>query len=86
MQVTIDTSSREEAELIASLLPRPATAHAVRGYGFVRVFCKNAKERNQILDAVGVVAADQGLSWLRVRWDDDAAGQERVFRQGQPAF
>jgi hypothetical protein len=82
MQVTIDTSSREEAELIASLLPRPAVARAVRGYGFVRVFCKNAKERNQILDAVKVVAAEQSLAWLRVRWEDE----ERVFRQGQPAF
>ena len=78
----IDTSSREEAELIASLLPRPAEARSNRGYGFVRVFCRNAKERNQILDAVKTAAAEQGLSWLRVRWEDE----ERVFRQGQPAF
>ncbi len=82
----IDTSSREEAELIASLLPRRAEARTNRGYGFVRVFCRHANERNQILDAVGAVAAEQGISWLRVRWEDDAAGQERVFRQGQPAF
>jgi len=82
VQVTIDTSSREEAELIASLLPRPAEARAVRGYGFVRVFCRNAKERNQLLEAVKLVAAEQSLSWLRVRWEDE----ERVFRQGQPAF
>ena len=82
MQVIIDTSSREEAELVASLLPRPAEARSVRGYGFVRLRCKNAKERNQILEAVKTAAAQHNLSWLRVRWEDE----ERVFRQGQPAF
>ena len=82
MQVTIDTSSREEAELVASLLPQPAEARSVRGYGFVRLRCRNAKERTQILEAVKVVAAQHNLPWLRVRWEDE----ERVFRQGQPAF
>jgi len=82
VQLTIDTSSREEAELIAGLLPRPAQAESIRGYGLVRLYCRNASERNQVLDTVRAVAAEHGLSWLRVRWEDE----ERVFRQGQPAF
>jgi hypothetical protein len=82
VQVTIDTSSREEAELVARLLPRPAEARSVRGYGFVRLRCRNTKERNQILDAVKVAATEHNLSWLRVRWEDE----ERVFRGGVPAF
>ena len=66
MQVTIDTSSREEAELVARLLPRPAEARSVRGYGFVRLRCRNAKERNQILEAVKVVAAQHTRTPKRI--------------------
>ena len=82
MQVTIDTGSREEAELIATALPRPAEARSVRGYGFIRLRCRNAKETQEILKAAGAGAAQHKLAWIRVRWEDE----ERVFRRGQPSF
>jgi hypothetical protein len=82
VQLTIDTSSREEAELIAALLPQPAEARSIRGYGLVTVPFRTAAERQQILEAVQAGAAEHNVSWLRVRWGDE----ERVFRQGQPAY
>jgi hypothetical protein len=82
MQVTIDTASREEAELIAAALPRPAEAKSVRGYGFIRLSSRNARETQEILQAAGAGAALHKLAWIRVRWNDE----ERVFRRGQPSF
>lgn len=82
MHVTIDTATREEAELIASLLPHEAEARSVRGYGFVRLYCRSMKEARAILDAVGAGAQLHELPWIRVRWEDE----ERVFRHGQPSF
>jgi hypothetical protein len=82
VQVTIDTASREEAELIAALLPYEVDTRSVRGYGFIRFRCRNVAETRAILDAVGAGAALHELPWIRVRWDDE----ERVFRRGQPCF
>lgn len=82
MHVTIDTATREEAELIASLLSHEAEARSVRGYGFVRLHCRNMKEARAILDAVGAGAQLHELPWIRVRWEDE----ERIFRHGQPSF
>jgi hypothetical protein len=82
MQVTIDTATREDAELIAALLPHEAEARSVRGYGFVRLYCRSMKEAKAILDAVGAGAQMHELPWIRVRWEDE----ERVFRHGQPLF
>jgi hypothetical protein len=82
VNVTIDTASKEEAELIAALLSREAEARSVRGYGFIRLRCRSAAETQRILDAVGAGAKLHRLPWIRVRWDDE----ERVFRQGRPCF
>jgi hypothetical protein len=82
MQVTIDTASRQEAELIASLLPYEAEARSVRGFGFVRLYCRTRRERDAVLDAVGAGAELHELPWIRVRWEDE----ERVFRHGRPCF
>jgi hypothetical protein len=82
MEVTIDTTSRQEAEAIAALLPHRAEARSVRGYGFIRLRCKNFAETQRILDAVGAGAELHRFSWIRVRWEDE----ERVFRQGRPCF
>ena len=81
MQVTIDTSSREEAELVARLLPRPSEARSIRGYGMVRFRCRNTERRN-VLEEIRAVAAEHQIAWLRVRWEDE----ERVFRHGVAAF
>lgn len=81
MQVTIDTSSREEAELVARLLPRPSEARSIRGYGMVRFRCRNT-ERRTVLEEIRAVASEHQIAWLRVRWEDE----ERVFRHGVAAF
>jgi len=82
VNVTIDTASREEAELIAALLSHEAEAKSVRGYGFIQLRCRSMTETQRILDAVGAGAKLHCLPWIRVRWDDE----ERVFRQGRPCF
>jgi hypothetical protein len=79
MQVTIDTSSREEAELVARLLPRPSEARSIRGYGMVRFRCRNAADRRAMLETVRALAAEHQIPWLRVRWEDE----ECVIRRGQ---
>lgn len=82
MHVTIDTASREDAEVIAALLPHEVEAKSMRGYGFIRLRCRSMVETQRILDAVGAGAKLHRFSWIRVRWEDE----ERVFRQGRPGF
>jgi hypothetical protein len=82
VNVTIDTASKEEAELIAALLPHKVEAKSVRGYGFIRLRCRSEAETRRVLDAVGAGAELHRFSWIRVRWEDE----ERVFRQGRPCF
>jgi hypothetical protein len=82
VQVTIDTASREEAELIAAMLPHQAEARSVRGFGFIRLRCRTMAETLRILDVVGAGATLHDLPWIRVRWEDE----ERVFRRGRPCF
>lgn len=82
MHVTIDTASREEAELIATLLPHDAETRSVRGFGFIRLHCPSMAETFAVLDAVGAGAQLHELPWIRVRWEDE----ERVFRRGRPRF
>jgi hypothetical protein len=76
VQVTIDTASREDAELLSDLLPVPAKAGSVRGVGFVRLRCR-AREVMEILEAARAAVERHGLAWLRVRVGDD----EHVFRR-----
>jgi hypothetical protein len=82
VDLTIDTASREEAELIAALLPHEVEAKSVRGFGFIRLRCRSMAETQSILDTVRAGAEHHGVSWIRVRWEDE----ERVFRRGRPCF
>ena len=76
VRVTIDTASKEEAELIARQLPVPAQARAWRGYGVIRLTAKDRHETKELIDAVGRCSLEHGFRWTRVRYDDE----ERVFR------
>ena len=44
VRVTIETASKEEAELIAQRLPVKATAESWRGFGVIRVGAKDKEE------------------------------------------
>jgi hypothetical protein len=78
VRVTIDTSSREEAELVSQLLPVPAQAGSVRGVGFVRLRCAG-RDVKAVIEAARAAVEGHGLAWLRVRvGDEDDA--EHVFR------
>jgi hypothetical protein len=81
VQVLIDTSNKEDAELISRLLPRPAEARFARGFGLVRVLCRSTREVSQVVEAARAAAEQHDLAWLRVRVGDD----EQVFRHGRPA-
>jgi hypothetical protein len=76
IQVTIETASKAEAELIAERLPVKASAESWRGLGVIRIGAKSRTETESFIDAVSRSFREHGLRWARVRFDDE----ERVFK------
>lgn len=76
VQVTIEATSKEEAELIAERLPVEASAESWRGLGVIRIGAKDQSETKRLIDAVSQSFREQGLRWARVRFGDE----ERVFK------
>ena len=76
VQVTIETASKAEAELIAEELPMRARAESWRGFGVIRVGAKSKEETNELIEAVSRSFHEHSLKWTRVRYDDE----ERVFK------
>jgi hypothetical protein len=76
VHVTIDASSKADAELIAAALPGPPEARSWRGYGVIRLRFRKASDAHQLLPVVGECVTRHGLPWARVRIGDD----ERMFR------
>lgn len=76
VRVTIETASKEEAQLIARRLPVPARAQTWRGYGVIRLAAKSGDETKELIEAVESCCQELGFRWTRVRYDDE----ERVFR------
>lgn len=76
VQVTIETASKAEAELIARELPLQAEAHSWRGFGVIRLVAKSKRDVQELIDSVSRVFHAHGLHWARVRYDDE----ERVFK------
>jgi len=76
VQVTIETGSRAEAELIAEELPTKAEAQSWRGFGVIRLAAKSKKDVQELIDSVSRGFDAHGLQWARVRYDDE----ERVFK------
>jgi hypothetical protein len=74
--VTIETSSKAEAELIARRLPVKASAQSWRGLGVIRLAVKRKDETSKLIDAVSRSFQEHELQWARVRYDDE----ERVFK------
>jgi hypothetical protein len=76
IRVTIETASKEEAELIAQCLPVKAVAQSWRGFGVIRLGARNKEETRDFIDAVSQSFHEHKLHWARVRYDDE----ERVFK------
>jgi hypothetical protein len=76
VRVTIETTSKAEAELIAEELPVKARAESWRGFGVIRLAAKTRKESESFIDAVSRSFHEHKLQWARVRYDDE----ERVFK------
>ena len=76
VQVTIETASKAEAELIAEELPQGVEAHSWRGFGVIRLGAKSKEETRELIETVSRCFRDHGLRWARVRYDDE----EFVFR------
>jgi hypothetical protein len=79
VKVIIDTDSREDALTLADALPGSPEAGSVRGYGLVRMVCKNKHELHDLFSAVDEAVQRHKLRWARVRYGDD----ERVFRSSE---
>jgi hypothetical protein len=76
VRVTIEASSKAEAELIADRLPVKAHAESWRGFGVIRLGAKDRAETESFIEAVSRSFAEHKLQWARVRYDDE----ERVFK------
>lgn len=76
VRITIDTASREQAEVLAAILPGEPTATSVRGYGLIRARCTSEREVRDLLDAVSEAVHRFSLPWARVRRGDE----EHMFR------
>jgi hypothetical protein len=76
VQLTIDTTSKRDAEIIAAALPGPAEARSWRGYGVIRLRFRNDREARELLPVVEACVQGNELAWARVRIGDD----ERMFR------
>lgn len=81
VQVMIDTSSKEDAELVAASLPGEPTALSVRGYGLIKLRWRR-RELQDLIERVGAAAEQHGLGWVRVRHGDE----EYAFRNGVPRY
>ena len=84
VRVTIEATSKAEAQLIADELPVRAQAESWRGFGVIRVGAKTKGETKELVEAVSRSFNAHGLKWARVRYDDE----ERVFKangNGHPA-
>jgi hypothetical protein len=76
VQVTIETASKAEAELIAQRLPVRARAQSWRGFGVIRLGARSREETRDFIEAVSQSFHEHKLQWARVRYDDE----ERVFK------
>ena len=76
VRVTIEASSRAEAELIAQRLPSKALVQVWRGMGVIRLGSQSRAETDSVIDAVSQSFHEHSMRWARVRYDDE----ERVFR------
>lgn len=76
VRVTIETSSKAEAELIAGELPAKAEAQSWRGFGVIRLAANSRKDVQELIESVSRGFYAHGLQWARVRYDDE----ERVFK------
>ena len=76
VRITIEASSKAEAELIAEELPVKARVESWRGFGVIRLAAKTRKEIEPFIDAVSQSFQEHKLQWARVRYDDE----ERVFK------
>jgi hypothetical protein len=76
VRVTIETASKAEAELIATLLEPAAKAETWHGYGVIRLVLRGDAETAAVIETVAEGVERHELPWARVRFGDD----ERVFR------
>ena len=76
VRVTIEATSRADAELIAERLPVKANVQAWRGLGVIRLGARSRQETNDFIEAVRESFEEHKLRWARVRYDDE----ERVFK------
>jgi len=76
VQVTIETASKAEAQLIAGELPMRVEAHSWRGFGVIRLAAKSRHDVQELIEAVSRVFHAHELHWARVCYDDE----ERVFK------
>jgi hypothetical protein len=76
VQVTVDTGSKRDAELIAAALPGEPAAASWRGYGVVRLRVRSERDARDLLPFVSDSVVEHGLAWARVRIGDD----EHMFR------
>lgn len=76
VQVTIETASKAEAQLIARELPVKAEAQSWRGFGVIRLAAKSRQDVQALIEDVSRGFYAHGLHWARVRYGDE----ERVFK------
>ena len=71
VQVIIDAASKEDAAIIAKGLPGQPAASALRGFGLIRLRVANGNEARRLVSLVAACVEREGLSWARVRVDDE---------------
>lgn len=76
VQVTIETASKEEAQLIARELSMRVEAHSWRGLGVIRLAVQRKQDVQALIGSVAQVCEAHRLCWARVRYGDE----ERVFK------
>jgi hypothetical protein len=79
VQVTIDAGSRDDAEVIASVLPGEPKAASWRGYGVVRLRLGKAEDVQMLVAILERCVRHHSLAWARLRFGDD----EWMFRSGR---
>jgi hypothetical protein len=79
VQVTIDAGSRDDAELIAAVLPGEPKAASWRGYGVIRLRLRKAEDVHGLVPIVERCVERHRLAWARLRFGDD----EWMFRGGR---
>lgn len=76
VNVSIDTASKRDAEVIAADLPGNPEPRSWRGYGIVRLRVKTDADARRLVPMVGECVERHELPWARVRIGDD----ETMFR------